>query len=175
MGSPATDGARGGQSIGEVARRTGIPVDTLRFYDRLGLLGDLPRTAGGHRVFDEQALGLLDLVVRLLRTGMPIDDVRDFVDLVRTNRDVAGRIALLRRHRERVLGQLDQLGRDLEVIEWKIAAYTAVEKGAEPPPPPPDWPNPSDALPEPDDLAPSTGKATVVPGTPRPTLGKPSP
>ena len=53
MGSPATDGAPVGQSIGEVARRTGISIDTLRFYDRMGLLGDLPRTAGGHRVFDD--------------------------------------------------------------------------------------------------------------------------
>jgi Predicted transcriptional regulators len=163
MGSPATDGVSGGLSIGEVARRTGIPIDTLRFYDRMGLLGDLPRTVGGHRVFDDAALGLLDLVVRLRRSGMPIDDVRAFVDLVRANRDVSARIALLRRHRERVLSQLDQLGRDLEVIEWKIAAYTAVEKGAEPPPPPPGWPNPSGALAEPDGLARSATRATAGP------------
>lgn len=163
MGSPATDGGSGGLSIGEVARRTGIPIDTLRFYDRMGLLGDLPRTVGGHRVFDDAALGLLDLVVRLRRSGMPIEDVRAFVDLVRTNGDVPARIALLRRHRERVLSQLDQLGRDLEVIEWKIAAYTAVEKGAEPPPPPPGWPNPSGALTEPDDLTVAVRKDTTIP------------
>ena len=69
-----------GLAIGEVSQQTGIPIETLRFYDRSGLLGDLPRTAGGHRVFDELSLGLLDVVIRLRRTGMPVEDVRAFVD-----------------------------------------------------------------------------------------------
>jgi hypothetical protein len=49
-----------------------------------------------------------------------------------------------------VLGRLDQLGRDLAVIEWKIAAYTATVAGTEPPPSPPGWPDPSGLWPEPD-------------------------
>ena len=129
-----------GLSIGEVSQQTGIPIETLRFYDRSGLLGELPRTAGGHRVFDELSLGLLDVVVRLRRTGMPVEDVRAFVDRVRADRDRAGRIELLRRHRDRVAGQLDQLQSDLAVIDWKITAYTANEAGRPAPPPPPGWP-----------------------------------
>jgi DNA-binding transcriptional MerR regulator len=150
MGSSTTGAVPEEQSIGEVARRTGIPIETLRFYDRSGLLGDLRRTAGGRRVFDAHALGLLDVVVRLRRSGMPVGEVRAFVDRVRHDRDVAGRISLLRNHRERVRNQLDQLTKDLAVIEWKIAAYTAVEQGTEPPPPPPGWPDPAGGLPEPD-------------------------
>ncbi|HEU5486669.1 MAG TPA: MerR family transcriptional regulator [Microlunatus sp.] len=150
-----------GPSIGEVAHRTGIPIETLRFYDRSGLLGDLPRTAGGHRVFDEVALGLLDVVVRLRRTGMPVEDVRAFVERVRADRDRAGRIELLQAHRERVRGHLEQLRTDLAVIDWKIASYTANEAGRPGPPPPPGWPAAADALPAPErfdtDLTDSNG------------------
>ena len=130
-----------GLAIGEVSQQTGIPIETLRFYDRSGLLGDLPRTAGGHRVFDELSLGLLDVVIRLRRTGMPVEDVRAFVERARADRDRSGRIALLRRHRERVSAQLGQLQSDLAVIDWKIDAYTANEAGRSAPPPPPGWPS----------------------------------
>ena len=139
-----------GPSIGEVSQRTGIPIDTLRFYDRSGLLGDLPRTAGGHRVFDAMALGVLDVVIRLRRTGMPVEDVRAFVQRARADRDRAGRIELLQAHRDRVRSQLEQLQSDLAVIDWKIASYTADEAGLPGPPPPPGWPATVDVLPTPD-------------------------
>lgn len=130
-----------GVSMGEAARLTGLPVETLRYYDRAGLLGDLPRTGGNHRVFDGPALGLLDVIVRLRRTGMPIEEVRRFADLVRAgDDDRPARIALLKVHRARVQERLDELVADLGVIDWKIAAYTAAEAGLESPPPPPGWP-----------------------------------
>jgi DNA-binding transcriptional MerR regulator len=98
-------------------------------------------------------LGLLDVVLRLRRTGMPVEDVRHFVDLVRSgDTERAGRLDLLRAHRSRVLAQLDQLHDDLAVIDWKIAAYQAGEDGTEPPPPPPGWPRPQGHLPQPDAL-----------------------
>lgn len=84
MSTPTIGSLPDGQSIGQLTGSTGISIKTLRFYDRIGLLGNLPRTVGGHRVFDPDALGFLDVVVRLRRSGMPIEDVRAFVDLVRT-------------------------------------------------------------------------------------------
>lgn len=127
--------AEGGVTIGEASRLTGLSVDTLRYYDREGLLGDLPRDAGGRRRFDTLSIGLLDIMVRLRRTGMPIDEVRQFVRHIRDgDRDRAGRLALLRAHRARVAADLAQLQADLEVIDWKIAAYQAAEDGNDPPP-----------------------------------------
>jgi DNA-binding transcriptional MerR regulator len=70
--------------IGDVARHSGLSIDTLRYYDRAGLLGAVNRDGGGRRVFDRDTLGLLDVVLRLRRTGMPVEDVRHFVDLVRS-------------------------------------------------------------------------------------------
>ena len=65
--------------IGDVARLSGLSIDTLRYYDRAGLLGAVHRDGGGPRVFDRDTLGLLDVVLRLRRTGMPVEDVRHFV------------------------------------------------------------------------------------------------
>lgn len=123
-------------SIGEASRQSGLSVDTLRYYDREGLLGDLPRDAGGRRLFDVDMLGLLDVLVALRRTGMPIEQVREFSAHARSGVDAtrAGRLALLREHRTRVHADLAQLNADLELIDWKIAAYQAAEDGQDPPP-----------------------------------------
>ncbi|WP_432944170.1 MerR family transcriptional regulator [Kribbella sp. CA-253562] len=122
-------------TIGEASRVSGLPVETLRYYDREGLFGDLPRDSGGRRRFTPDALGLLDILLRLRRTGMPVEQVREFAEHVRAGDHLrAGRLALLRAHRERVAMDLAQLEADLEVIDWKIAAYQAAEDGNDPPP-----------------------------------------
>ena len=124
-----------GVTIGEASRVSGLPVETLRYYDREGLFGDLPRDTGGRRRFTRDALGLLDVLLRLRRTGMPVEQVREFAEHVRAGDEKrAGRLALLRAHRERVAMDLDQLVADLEVIDWKITAYQAAEDGNDPPP-----------------------------------------
>lgn len=124
-----------GVTIGEASRVSGLPVETLRYYDREGLFGDLPRDSGGRRRFTRDALGLLDVLLRLRRTGMPVEQVREFAEHVRAGDERrAGRLALLRSHRERVAMDLAQLEADLEVIDWKIAAYQAAEDGNDPPP-----------------------------------------
>ena len=154
--APAPLDVDGSWLIGDVSRQSGLSIDTLRYYDKAGLLGEVRRDAAGRRVFGRSALGLLDVVLRLRRTGMPVDEVRRFVDLVRLGDDHrAGRLELLRGHRGRVTEQLTQLTEDLAVIDWKIAAYQAGEDGREAPPPPPGWPRPTGQLPS-EDLRPGT-------------------
>jgi hypothetical protein len=60
--------------IGDVARLSGLSIDTLRYYDRAQRLGAVHSDGGGRRVYDRDTLGLLDVVLRLRRTGMPVDD-----------------------------------------------------------------------------------------------------
>lgn len=128
--------------IGEAANLAGLSVDTLRYYDRAGLLGPLRRDAGGRRVFDPRALGVLDVVLRLRRSGMPVEDVRRFAELLRGgDAQRQGRLALLRQHRDRLRGHIDALCSDLAVVEWKVAAYEAAEAGTAEPEPPPGWPD----------------------------------
>ena len=114
-------------NISEAARRTGIAVDTIRYYDRLGLLGAVSRTAGGARTFTEDDLGWLRILRCLRDTGMRMADLRRFV-AIDGDREPARRRELLEAHRAAVLERIERTYRELEVLDGKIAAYRAMEE-----------------------------------------------
>ncbi|MET8573561.1 MerR family transcriptional regulator [Streptomyces sp. NPDC005012] len=118
-------GPADGLSIGEVARRTGLSVHTLRFYEREGVLLSTPaRRAGGQRVYTEDDVAWLNLCVVLRGSGMPLPDIRRYTDLAREGAGTEhARLALLREHEARVAGQIAELGRGLELIRHKVAVY----------------------------------------------------
>ena len=71
----------GGISIGAAARGSGVNIETIRFYERSGLLKAPPRTAGGHRVYDAQGVKRLNFVRRARELGFTLDQVRDLLAL----------------------------------------------------------------------------------------------
>ncbi|MCE3551908.1 MerR family transcriptional regulator [Pseudonocardia sp. RS11V-5] len=64
-------------TIGQLARRSGVPVRTIRFWSDEGLLPETDRTAAGYRRYDAAAVARLDLVRTLRELGMGLDDVRE--------------------------------------------------------------------------------------------------
>ncbi len=114
-----------GWSIAEAADALGLSVDTLRYYERDGLLlRPVPRGGSGHRRYEEVDLRWVELVTRLRSTGMPIRDVRRYADLVRAGAgNEADRLDVLRNHRDQVLRQLAEVTTHLAAIETKIATY----------------------------------------------------
>ncbi len=72
-----------GLRIGEVAARSGVSLDTLRYYERVGLLDGIARTPGGRRVFDDDDIAWLHILRCLRDTGMPIAQMRRYADLCR--------------------------------------------------------------------------------------------
>ena len=115
-----------GLTIADAAASLGLTTDTLRYYEKDGLLlRPVPRAAGGHRRYEDLDLRWIELVTRLRSTGMPIRDVRRYGDLVRAgagNEDE--RLALLQAHRDQVLRQLAEAQANLAAIEYKIDLYT---------------------------------------------------
>ena len=71
----------GGLSIGAAARGSGVNIETIRFYERSGLLAAPPRTAGGHRVYDQDGVKRLNFVRRARELGFTLDQVRDLLAL----------------------------------------------------------------------------------------------
>lgn len=71
----------GGIPIGAAARRSGVNIETIRFYERSGLLAAPPRTAGGHRVYDAEGVKRLNFVRRSRELGFTLDQVRDLLTL----------------------------------------------------------------------------------------------
>jgi len=69
-------GVNQGLKIGDLADRSGFSRDTLRFYERVGLLSPPRRTAAGHRVYDDEALERLRFIRRSQELGLTLDDVR---------------------------------------------------------------------------------------------------
>lgn len=114
-----------GLSIAEAAARTGLTADTLRYYERDGLmLHPVARSVAGHRRYTEQDLAWVELITRLRGTGMPIREVRAYAALCREGTgNEEERLALLRGHRARVLDQLAEVTGHLEAIESKIGLY----------------------------------------------------
>ncbi len=69
-------------TIGNLSRETGCHVETIRYYERIGLLQVPPRTAGGHRIYDEVHVRRLSFIRRTRDLGFPLNEVRSLVDCV---------------------------------------------------------------------------------------------
>ena len=72
---------RRGISRGELARRTGVNLETIRYFERVGILPDPPRTDGGHRIYDETHVRTLGFVRRARNLGFSADEVRTIMNL----------------------------------------------------------------------------------------------
>jgi DNA-binding transcriptional MerR regulator len=116
-----------GLTIAEAADLTGLTADTLRYYERDGLLlRSVPRAPSGHRQYAEDDIDWIRLVTKLRSTGMPIRDVRRYTELVRAGHgNEQERLDLLRAHREVVLARLAQVQDHLGAIDYKIGLYEA--------------------------------------------------
>jgi DNA-binding transcriptional MerR regulator len=114
-----------GVTIAEAARRTGVSVHTLRYYERAGLVvTTVDRTASGRRRYRQLDLDWIKVCTKLRATGMPIKTIRRYAELVSAGRgNEEERLALLESHRAEVLAKLAELRENLELIEHKIDVY----------------------------------------------------
>jgi DNA-binding transcriptional MerR regulator len=113
-------------SPGEVAERSGFSLDTLRYYERIGLLDGIERTRSGHRRFAQGDLEWLGVLRCLRDTGMPIAEMRRYAESAREgDRTLAERMALLIEHEARVERHIADLRAQQEHLRDKIAWYRA--------------------------------------------------
>jgi DNA-binding transcriptional MerR regulator len=111
---------------GQAAEKTGFTLDTLRYYERIGLLDGVARTSGGRRQYCDDDLGWIEMLRCLRDTGMPIARMREFAELTRDERTVAARIALLEEHDREVEERLATLNDQRAHLRSKIAYYRSL-------------------------------------------------
>jgi DNA-binding transcriptional MerR regulator len=113
-------------TIAEAANATDLTPDTLRYYERDGLmLRPVGRSTTGHRRYEDADLRWIDLLTCLRGTGMPIREVRRYAELVRQGEGTEGdRMELLQEHRQQVLAQLAEVQQHLGAIDRKIGIYS---------------------------------------------------
>lgn len=111
-------------SPADAVGRTGLSLDTLRYYEREGLIGPIRRDAGGRRRYSEGDLAWLDVVTCLRRSGMGIADLRRFVGVLRDGAASSTEpVEMLRLHRERLVEDIEQIQAAISVIDGKIVHY----------------------------------------------------
>ncbi|GGS24883.1 MULTISPECIES: MerR family transcriptional regulator [Actinokineospora] len=121
-------------SIAEAAHRSGLSIDTLRYYERIDLIDPPARDSGGRRVYTDDDLGWLVFLTKLRTTGMPIKLMREYARLRRLGEGTAGeRKRILEDHRADVLARIDELRSCVDVLDYKIDNYERVVAGACPP------------------------------------------
>jgi DNA-binding transcriptional MerR regulator len=109
--------------ISEVAEKTGLSAHTLRWYERIGLLGPIERSPDGRRRFSEQDVDWVMLLSRLRATGMSVRDMQHYAELVRSGGREQERLDLLEQHRELVRQAITREQECLRVLDNKINIY----------------------------------------------------
>ncbi|KAB2362870.1 aldo/keto reductase [Actinomadura montaniterrae] len=116
-------------SIREAAGKCGLPPDTMRWYEKAGLVGPIERGPDGRRRYTGADIDRLTLLRKLRATGMPIRELRRYADLVRSGAGEPERFDVLRRHRAFVSEALATQREYLRLLDRKIGIYQARAHG----------------------------------------------
>jgi DNA-binding transcriptional MerR regulator len=115
-------------SINEVAKICNLSPYTIRFYDKEGLLPFISRSKKGNREFSETGLDLVKLICCLKNTGMPIKEIKRYIDLCMQGPEtVEQRKEIMNGHRKDILRQIDDLKKNLSIVDLKISFYNTKE------------------------------------------------
>lgn len=110
--------------VQQFAARTGLSADTLRYYEKIGLLRHVKRDASGHRVYGSGDLEWVGFVLRLKDTGMPLEDIIRYADLrERGDSTLMARQALLEIHAATLQQRLERDREHLDALQAKIEFY----------------------------------------------------
>jgi DNA-binding transcriptional MerR regulator len=111
-------------SPSEAAEQSGFSLDTLRYYERIGLLDDIDRAPSGHRRFRDDDLEWLGVLRCLRETGMPIAQMRRYAELTRRGKaTMAERLSLLTEHDRQVQERIALLQAQHNHLREKIDWY----------------------------------------------------
>jgi DNA-binding transcriptional MerR regulator len=111
-------------TIGQVAKRNHLTISQLRYYDKQGLFPFLKRSETGDRLFDDDALKFLEMILCLKNTGMPIKKIKQFVDWSMSGEEtLPQRLKMMKQQEKSVLEQIDETKENLKKIQKKIARY----------------------------------------------------
>jgi DNA-binding transcriptional MerR regulator len=109
-------------SIQQVAELTGLSIDTLRYYERIGLLEPVRRASSGHRRYRQRDIDWIGLLINLRETGMPLAEMLHFAELRRQGDATAPeRLLLLEQHQCSLEQQMQKLEQHMTSLQQKIA------------------------------------------------------
>ncbi len=112
-------------TIREACEKTGLTAHTLRYYEKEKLLPSVDRSAGGFRQYTDEDMETLGMICCLKNTGMSLQEIAQFMTLAREgDSTLEARCEMLRKHRENVLGRMEEMQRYLDKVTWKYNFYS---------------------------------------------------
>ena len=117
-------------TITEISQRFGITTDTIRYYEKEGLIPTVPRNKNGIRDFDENSCGWIEFIKCMRSAGLEIETLKRYVSLFRQGtKTVKERKILLEEQREKLLKKQEDIKATLDRLNYKIEKYEEIEKG----------------------------------------------
>jgi DNA-binding transcriptional MerR regulator len=110
-------------AIAQAAERSGLSIDTLRYYERIGLVEPPARDSGGRRSYSDADLAWLEFLTKLRTTGMPIRMMREYAQLRGRPEAAVRRRQMLVDHRKDVLSRISELQGCVNALNFKIGFY----------------------------------------------------
>src|SRR5260221_4475536 len=110
--------------IGEVSEQYGLSSDTLRYYERIGLIQPVHRTASGIRDYNELDLRRVDFIKCMRSAGLPVEVLIEYVGLVQQgDQTIEARKEILIEQRELLATRMKEMQKTLDILDHKIEVY----------------------------------------------------
>lgn len=110
--------------IAEVSEHTGISSDTLRYYERIGLIWPVNRNASGIRDYTDLDLRRVEFIKCMRHAGLPVEVLIEYVGLVQQgDKTIESRKEILREQRELLASRMSEMQKTLDLLDHKIEVY----------------------------------------------------
>ena len=110
-----------GYSIGQVSKKTGLGVHTLRYYEKEGLLPFVSKTSSGLRTYSDNDLGWIKMIECLKATGMPLKGIKQYIDwFIEGDSTLTKRLEMFEKQKQNLENQLSQIQNNMQMIDYKI-------------------------------------------------------
>jgi DNA-binding transcriptional MerR regulator len=107
-----------------VSEQYGISSDTLRYYERIGLIPPVQRNEGGIRDYNELDIRRVEFIKCMRSAGLPIEVLIEYVGLVQQgDRTIEARKEILKEQREQLVARMKEMQKTLDILNHKIEVY----------------------------------------------------
>ena len=116
--------------IAEVCRKYDITADTIRYYEKIGLLPKIPRTKNGIRDFDEESCKWIEFIKCMRNAGMEIEILLEYVNLFKKGKStVQERRNLLEEQRKKLIEKQNNINATIKRLDYKLELYDDIISG----------------------------------------------
>lgn len=117
-------------TIAEVCKKYDVTADTVRYYEKIGLIPGIPRTNSGIRNFDETSCRWIEFIKCMRNAGMEIEILLEYVDLFKKGKStVQARKKLLEEQKQKLVEKQKNINATIERLDYKLELYDEIISG----------------------------------------------